>query len=374
MMKPIKLNQPTFGSLELNEVQAVLAGFSEGNTSTVVNDFEDAISDYLGFPHCLATQSGTSAIHLALLSLGVQHEDTVLCSTFTFAASAFPIKYVGATPVFIDAEESTWNMCPLLLEKAILAQIAKGKKPAAIILVHSYGVPAKMDEILKITQTYKIPLIEDAAEALGATYKGKLVGTFGDFGVYSFNTNKVISTLGGGMLVCKHKEYLQIASLFARQGKIDAPHYEHAVVGYNYTMSSIAAAIGLVQLKKLPTTILKRNELFEYYKTKLAAYTNYEFLEVTEDISSNNWMLCIITPSFDAREKLRIALLSVNIESRPLWKPMHQQKIFSNVFSYVNGVSDALFLKGICLPSSSSLSFVDIDRIVTVLVKEHSNY
>lgn len=333
-----------------------------------VNGFELSLEKYVkegAKVSCLS--SGTAAIHLALILAGVQQDDEVICQTFTFSASANPIAYQGAKPVFIDSEKETWNMCPSALEKAIIDKISKGKKPQAIIVVHLYGMPAKIGEICAIAQKYKIALIEDAAEAIGSTYKGQKCGTFGDFGVLSFNGNKIITTSGGGALVCKNEADKQKAIFLATQARDDAPHYQHSEIGYNYRMSNILAGIGRGQMEVLDKHISFRRANHQFYKeifSEVEGVTVFE--EPTIAFFSNHWLSSVTVNASKAgfsREELRLSLLEDNIESRPLWKPMHLQPVFKDCAYYGGNVAEVLFENGLCLPSGSNLTDEDRERI-----------
>lgn len=331
-----------------------------------VTDFENSLQAYLGENNYVAAlNSGTAAIHLALLMAGITQEDEVLCQSFTFSATANPILYLGAIPVFIDSEKETWNMSPKVLEKAITDRLAKGKKPKAVIAVNSYGMPAKWDRLAVIAKKYSLVLIEDAASALGSKVNGQKCGTFGDFGIFSFNGNKIITTLGGGALITSSEKQKEKAIFFATQSRDNAPHYQHSEIGYNYRMSNILAGIGRGQMKLLASRLTARRANFKFYKTELAEITTLQFLEEPTGFYSNQWLSCIMTPSFEIREKIRLGLEQQNIESRPLWKPMHRQPIFDKYPSYLNGISDNLFEKGLCLPSGSNLTEADLERIVT---------
>lgn len=324
--------------------------------------------------------SGTSAIHLALINLGVGLGDEVICQSFTFSATAYPILYQRANPVFIDSEEETWNMCPALLEEAIIDRIAKGKKPKAIIFVHSYGMPAKIDEIINIANRYEIPLIEDAAEALGSTYRNERCGTFGDYGIISFNGNKIITTSGGGALICKNKTAKKKALFIANQAKEDSPHYQHTELGYNYKMSNIIAGIGRAQMDVLEENILLRRSMHDFYKKIFKSISGIMlFEEPNSNYFSNHWLSCVLIESQSigfSREDLRLELLKNDIESRPLWKPMQMQPIFKKCAFYGNGVSETLFKKGLCLPSGSNLTQNEknkIKKVITTFIAENKN-
>ena len=361
----IYLSTPHFCGGELKYIQDILIAKKSIDN---VNGFEQDLETYLGQNVKVAALSaGTAAIHLALILSGVQQNDIVLCQSFTFSASANPIAYQGATPVFIDSEKDTWNMCPIALEEAIKEGVSKGKKPKAIIVVHLYGMPAKIEEIVAVAKKYDIKLIEDAAEALGSTYKGQKCGTFGDFGILSFNGNKIITTSGGGALVCKTEIDKQKATFLATQARDEAPHYQHSHIGYNYRMSNIVAGIGRGQMEVLDKHIgLRRannqfyQEIFEYIEGVTV------FKETNTNYYSNHWLSCIVVDEKMCKatsEEIRLALLKENIESRPLWKPMHLQPVFDGTTHYGSGFSETLFKTGLCLPSGSNLTTEDKERI-----------
>ena len=335
-----------------------------------VNGFESSIEKYLDNEvHVAALSSGTAAIHLGLVLLGVSAGDEVLCQSFTFSASANPICYLGAKPIFVDSEKDTWNISPELLKKAIEDRIKKGKKPKAIIAVHLYGMPYRVNEVKEIGEHYGIPVLEDSAEALGSTYAGVKCGSFGEIGILSFNGNKIITTSGGGALVTRNKEYKEKAVYLATQARDEAPHYQHSTVGYNYRMSNVLAGIGRGQMEVLDDRVAARRSNFEYYKQHLAHIKEIEFLEEMPDMYSNRWLTCILTPTVQIRENIRFALNEVDIESRPLWKPMHLQPVFEKCESYVDGTSEDLFERGLCLPSGSNLQRADLDRVIEVILK-----
>ncbi|MEP3209515.1 MAG: aminotransferase class I/II-fold pyridoxal phosphate-dependent enzyme [Maribacter sp.] len=336
-----------------------------------VNLFEDAIQDYINNDvHVAALSAGTAAIHLALEILGVSQGDEVLCQSLTFSASANPIKYLGANPIFVDSERDTWNISPELLEHAILDRIAAGIKPKAIVAVHLYGMPYKINEVQAIADKYEIPIIEDSAEALGSTYHGVKCGSFGEIGILSFNGNKIITTSGGGALVTKNSDYKKKAVFLATQARDDAPHYQHSHVGYNYRMSNVLAGIGRGQMEVLDSRVAARRANFDFYKSSLNHLDEIEFLLEPDGFFSNRWLSCILTPSYEMRERIRYALLEDDVESRPLWKPMHMQPIFENSPHYSDGTSEDLFERGLCLPSGSNLTHQDLERIVTLILKE----
>ena len=333
-----------------------------------VNGFEQDIINYTGVNAASVLSSGTAAIHLALILLGVERGDEVICSSFTFSASANPIIYLGATPIFVDSEKETWNMCPDLLTETIKDRIAKGKTPKAIILVHLYGMPSKIAEIIAISKKYNIPIVEDAAEALGSSYEGQALGTFGELGIYSFNGNKIITTSGGGALVSNNPEYCQKATILATQARDEAPHYQHSKIGYNYRMSNILAGIGRGQMEVLDSRVQARRANHAYYKAHLES-DSMLFIREPESCFSNRWLTCVLTKSYEQREKIRQALVDNNIEARPLWKPMHKQPVFEKYPAFTNRVSEGLFEKGLCLPSGSSLTTENLDSIIKVVKK-----
>lgn len=333
-----------------------------------VNGFEDDIKSYLGSQNEVAVlSSGTASIHLALELIGVSKGDEVLCQSFTFSASANPIMYLGATPVFIDSEKDTWNMSPELLEIAIKDRIEKNKKPKAIVAVHLYGMPYKANEINAIAEKYNIAVVEDSAEALGSTYHDKACGTLSDFGILSFNGNKIITTSGGGALITKTKALKDKAVFLSTQARDDAPHYQHSHVGYNYRMSNVLAGIGRGQMEVLNDRVAARRANYEFYKKHLSHFDTIEFVDEPVGSYSNRWITCIKTDSFETREKIRLTLLEDDIESRPLWKPMHTQPVFKDCLHFSDGTSEDLFEKGLCLPSGSNLTNDDLNRILEII-------
>jgi dTDP-4-amino-4,6-dideoxygalactose transaminase len=333
-----------------------------------VDGFEQEIGQYLSVEHVAALSSGTAAIHLALIILNVKPGDEVLVSSFTFSATVNPIVYQGATPLLIDSEAYSWNMDPELLEEAIIDRIRKNKKPKAIIIVHLYGMPANLDRLLPIAEKYEIPVIEDAAEALGSKYNGKYCGTFGLMGILSFNGNKIITTSGGGALISENERFIQLARKLSTQARDNAPHYEHTMIGYNYRLSNVLAGIGRGQLEVINERVAARRKNNQLYRSYLADIPEISFLsEPDEKYSSNFWLTTILVNDSGKkfnRESIRLKLNEDNIESRPLWKPMHLQPIFSNMPAYTNGISGKLFEKGLCLPSASNLRLEDIERVV----------
>ncbi len=366
-MNPEKiwLSSPHMGGNEQKYVQEAFDANWVAPLGPNVNGLEKDIENYLNqSSHVAGLSSGTSALHLALILLGVKAGDEVICQSMTFSASANPIMYLGATPVFIDSEIDTWNLCPIALEEAIVDRIAKGKKPKAIIGVHLYGMPFKVNEIMAISKKYDIPVLEDSAEALGSAFKGQKCGTFGDLGVLSFNGNKIITTSGGGALVCQNKEHKDKAVFFATQSRDDAPHYQHSEIGYNYRMSNICAGIGRGQMEVIDLRVSQRRAMNAFYQNLFKDIDQVEvFKEPTSDYFSNHWLSAIVLDSYEKREALRLALEKENIESRPLWKPMHLQPIFEKYPYYGNSVSEDLFTKGLCMPSGSNLTEKDKIRI-----------
>jgi len=340
-----------------------------------INKFEDELSKVSEGFDVAVLSSGTAAIHLALILLGVKNDDHVICSSFTFSASVNPIIYLGASPIFIDSEQDTWNMDPFLLEQAIVNQIHVNKKPKAIILVHLYGFPSKIEEIISISKKYDIPIIEDAAEALGSKYKNQSLGTFGDIGIFSFNGNKIITTSSGGAILSKNKEFIKQAKFLATQAREDQPHYEHKEIGYNYRMSNVCAAIGLGQLEVLKTRVVKRRYIHDFYKNKLSNIESIKFLNDIDGFYSNRWLTTIVVEENSEinSEKIRLELQKNNIESRPLWKPMHLQPIFNTYQALTNGVSEDLFNRGLCLPSGSNMSDQDLNRVVDIIKNLHES-
>jgi dTDP-4-amino-4,6-dideoxygalactose transaminase len=336
-----------------------------------VDGLEQDLVAFTNSKHAAALSSGTSAIHLSLIMLGVGPGDYVLCQSFTFSASANPIVYQGAIPVFIDSEEDTWNMNPVLLEQAIKELIAKGEKPKAIIPVHLYGVPAKMIDIMAIAVKYNIPVVEDAAEALGSHIYEKACGTFGQLGVLSFNGNKIITTSGGGALISESEEHIKKARFLATQARDNAPHYQHSQIGYNYRMSNICAGIGRGQMLVLNDRVNQRRSNFEFYKSSFANVAGISFVNELPGYFANRWLTCILVDPHKTgrktREDIRIELEKENIECRPLWKPMHLQPVFEKYPFYGDGTSEKLFEQGLCLPSGSNLSPDDLIRVVKAI-------
>lgn len=357
MFDKIWLSSPHLGYAEKTFVKDAFENNWVAPIGPALLGFEKDLESYLGNDvHVAALSSGTAAIHLALLLLGIEADDEVLCQSLTFVATANPIMYLGARPVFIDSERDTYNMSPQFMEEAILDRMANGKKPKAIIVVHLYGNPAKILEIMEIANRYEIPVIEDAAEALGATYNNQALGTFGDFGILSFNGNKIITTSSGGALISKNKEKIQEARFYATQARDDAHYYLHSHIGYNYRMSNICAAIGRGQMMVLHKRIAQRRANFYFYKERLQDYKSVGFIEENDALAySNHWLSVVVLEGIDP-DIIRTKLMEKNIESRFFWKPMHVQPVFESFDYYGDGTSEDLFARGICLPSGSNMT------------------
>lgn len=373
MKTKIWLSSPHMGGSEESFIKSAFETNWVAPLGPNVDGFENDLENYFeNDVYVGALSSGTAAIHLALLLLGVKEGDEVLCQSMTFSASANPIVYLKAKPIFIDSEIETWNICPYYLEKAIKDRIAKGKKPKAIIAVHLYGMPFKVDEILSIANKYEIPIIEDSAEALGSKYKNKKCGTFGEIGILSFNGNKIITTSGGGAFVSKNKSFVEKALFFATQAREKTIHYEHKEVGFNYRMSNICAGIGRGQIQVLDKHVSLRREINNFYKELFENIKGISvFKEPDSNFFSNHWLSCILIDStiskLNSLEKLRIMFDKENIETRPLWKPMHLQPVFSNSLYFGENISEKLFNCGICLPSGSNMTEIEKDRIKQVI-------
>lgn len=376
MKQKIWLSSPHMGGTELNYIHEAFNTNWIAPLGPNVDGFEKDLQTFLGGKvHVAALSSGTAAIHLALVILDVKADDEVICQSMTFSASANPIAYQGAIPVFVDSEEETWNMSPQLMKTAIEDRIKNGKKPKAIIVVHLYGMPAKMDEIMSIAQEYGIPVIEDAAEALGSTFNGQALGTFGDIGILSFNGNKIITTSGGGALVSADEAYVKKARFLSTQALDPAPHYQHSHIGYNYRMSNISAGIGRGQMEVLPQRIAQRIKNFEFYTKAFSDYSQIKMGAAPDDsFYSNHWLTAVLIQSENVtREDVRLALVENNIDCRPLWKPMHLQPIFEATPFYGDGTSEKLFDAGLCLPSGSNLTEEDLNRVVDQVVSVFKN-
>lgn len=382
MNKKIWLSSPHMGDFEQQYVDEVFKSNWVAPLGPMVDGFEEDLQNYTNIKHAAALSAGTAAIHLSLILLGVKTDDIVICQSLTFSASANPIAYQGATPVFVDSERDSWNMSPDYLEMAIRDCIAgkvngRPTLPKAIVLVHLYGMPAKVEEIMKIADSYNIPVIEDAAEALGSNVNGRKCGSFGKFGILSFNGNKIITTSGGGALLSNDKEMIEKARFLATQARDKAPHYQHSNIGYNYRLSNVLAAIGRGQMKVLDKRVEKKRNIYNTYKNFFDEINkngyNIEFQEERTGDFSNRWLSCILVNPDKNKginpTKIRLALEESNIESRPLWKPMHLQPIFSNAPYYGEKTAETLFNNGLCLPSDTKMTDEDFERIFDVLKK-----
>lgn len=376
----IFLSPPHMSGKEMKYIQEAFDSNWIAPLGPNVDAFEKEIASFVGVKGAVAVSSGTAAIHLALMLLGVKRGDTVFCSTLTFVASANPILYQGAEPIFIDSEPETWNMSPQALEQAFQEAFASGNLPKAVIAVNLYGQPAKMDDLISICSQYNVPLIEDAAESLGAKYKGKASGTFGEFGIYSFNGNKIISTSGGGMLISNHTDALKKARFLATQAKDAAPYYQHSELGYNYRMSNIVAGIGRGQLEVLKERVNQKRAIFKIYQEELAGLPAINFMPELTKTFSNRWLTAITidTEKTDITiNKLLRLLESENIEARHVWKPLHMQPLFAKYRYYPHGssenVAEKLFDTGICLPSGSNMTLEDQVRVINSIKQAVSN-
>lgn len=370
MNKPILLSTPHIGSQELAFVKQAFDTNWIAPVGPHVDAFEQEFCQITGAGYAAAVSSGTAALHLALQLVGVGSGDEVFCSTLTFAATANPIIYLGAKPVFIDSDRISWNMNPELLQEALQKRAYFGKLPKAVILVHLYGQSADIEPILQVCDQYNIPLIEDAAEALGATYKGLSPGTFGRIGIYSFNGNKIITTSGGGMLVSDDDQLVMKAKFLATQARDPAPHYQHSEIGYNYRLSNVLAGIGRGQLQVLNERVAARRRNFEIYQSALGDLPGIEFMPEANFGHSTRWLtaLTVATEAFGAdREYIRLQLAKEQIEARPVWKPLHLQPVFSECECIGGEVGEDLFVRGLCLPSGSNLTDEDLERVISVI-------
>jgi dTDP-4-amino-4,6-dideoxygalactose transaminase len=375
--KPILLSTPHMGDRELEFVKEAFDTNWIAPVGPHVDAFEEEFCQVIGASHAAAVSSGTAAIHLALRLVGVQPTDEVFCSTLTFVATANPITYLGAKPVFIDCDRTSWNMNPDLLWGALQRRSRMGKLPKAVIVVHLYGQSADIDPILEACDRYGIPLIEDAAESLGATYKGRSPGTFGRIGIYSFNGNKIITTSGGGMLVSNDEQLVSKARFLATQARDRAPHYQHSEIGYNYRLSNVLAGIGRGQLRVLSDRVAARRRNFNIYQKALGNLPGIEFMPEVSFGQATRWLTCLtIDPkTFGAdREQVRLALAEQQIESRPVWKPLHLQPVFANCEYFGGSVSEDLFARGLCLPSGSNLTTDDLERVIHAIYAVHHNH
>lgn len=368
--KRIYLAPPHMSGLEMQYIQEAFDSGWVAPLGPQVDAFEEEFARKVGARYALALSAGTAGIHLALVHLGVSPGDEVLVSSLTFVASANPVVYQGGRPVFIDSERQSWNMDPNLLEDALKRKAQQGKLPKAVIVVHLYGQSANLDPVVEICDRYGVALIEDAAEALGATYMGRPVGTFGHMGIFSFNGNKIISTSGGGMLVSDEAEVIAHARKLATQSRNNAPHYEHSEVGYNYRMSNILAAIGRAQLRVLDDRVRRKQEIFEVYRQALSDLPGVAFMMEAPWGRHSRWLTIIIVDPDESgitREDIRVALEQEDIESRPIWKPMHLQPLFRGCEVYGGKVAEELFEKGLCLPSGTGMKPEEQDRVIEVI-------
>ena len=363
MNKRIFLSSPHMSGNELKYIEKVFESNYIAPLGEYVNKFEDSIKNYANIENALAVTSGTAAIHLALRVLGITKDDDVLASTFTFIGSVNAILYQGANPVFIDSDEETWNLSPKLLNKYLCEC---EKKPKALIITHLYGMCADIEKIADICRLHGVYLIEDAAESLGAIFKGKHTGTFGDFGVYSFNGNKILTTSGGGMLISHNKDWIEKAKFYSTQAKEPFIHYEHLEYGYNYRMSNVLAAIGVGQMEVIEDRVAKKREIFEWYKECLQDVQEIKLMPELEDTRGNRWLTALTFENSDYN-KIMKALEEVNVESRPLWKPMHMQPLFENSKAITDGTSENLYNKGLCLASSTTMTKDDVIMICDVI-------
>ena len=372
MKKQILLSTPHMGEQERKFVTEAFDTNWVAPIGPNVDAFEREFSSIVGSKYSAALSSGTAALHLALKLVGVKAGDEVFCSTFTFIASASPITYLGAKPVFIDSDRTSWNMDPNLLSEALAQKAKVNNLPKAVVLVHLYGQSADIESILEICDRYSVPLIEDAAEALGATYKNTSPGTWGRAGIFSFNGNKIITTSGGGMLVSDDRDLIEKARFLATQARDPEPHYEHTQIGFNYRLSNICAGIGRGQLTVLRERVTARCRNFETYKSALEDLPGIKFMPEPDYGKSTHWLSCLTLDPDVAkidREQVRLHLAKQNIETRPLWKPMHLQPVFSDCECFNSRVSEELFQKGLCLPSGSNLSEEDLSRVITEIKK-----
>lgn len=365
----IWLSPPHLGGQEQQYLDAAISENWIAPAGPQIDRFEGELENYIGYKkYAAALNSGTAAIHLALILAGVTKGDEVICQTLTFAASANPIKYLEATPVFVDSEQKTWNICPVLLEEAIKDRIAHGKKPKAIIAVHLYGMPYQVDEVLAVAKKYKIPVIEDAAEALGSSYDGQSCGNFGKYAIFSFNGNKIITTGGGGALLTNTEDEKEEAIFLATQAKDQALHFEHSQLGYNYRMSNIAASIGCGQMEVLAERISQKREINSWYR-ELFTTLNIEvqFQDEPSDTYFSNYWLTVVQLDENVRDRMISAFAEANIECRPVWKPMHLQPLYKDCTFYSGAVAENLFKNGLCLPSGTNMTAENRERIVNCL-------
>lgn len=369
MSQRIYLSPPHLSGEEIGLVKEAMVSNWVAPAGPALGKFETELTKFNNAGHGLVVSSGTAAIHLALIVLGVCKGDEVICSTFTFSGSCNPIIYQSAVPVFVDSERESWNMDPALLEEAINDRLRHGKKPKAIIVVDLFGMPAQLNSIMDIARHYEIPVIEDAAEALGSRYFSKMAGTFGDIGIFSFNGNKIITTSGGGAIISDRKVWIDKARFLSSQSRSPVPYYQHEEVGYNYQLSNISASIGLGQMKVIEQRVAQRRGIFDFYSHQLPNHY-FSFQPELEGAFSNRWLTTLlIEKSICMPEELRTAMEDKNIETRPLWKPMHLQPVFKDAPAYLNGVSESFFNRGLCLPSGSSLNSADLNFITNSILE-----
>jgi dTDP-4-amino-4,6-dideoxygalactose transaminase len=377
MKNQIPLSFPVFNGNEKSYTEQAIQSGHIATFGPFINDFENKLSKRIKTHQVVALNSGTSSLHLAMVLLGIESGDEVICQSFTFCASANPIVYLGATPIFVDSEKDTWNLDPELLEDTILSRIAKGKKPKAIVIVNLFGMPAKMQELVEISGKYRIPLIEDAAEAVGSTYMDRYSGSFGDVGVFSFNGNKIITTGGGGALVSNNTELIQKARHLSTQARQDLPYYQHLEIGFNYKMNNLAAAVGVAQLEQLDDFVKKRRQININYKILLSSIAGISFQEDSEKSFSNFWLTAILIDkniTGFSNDQLRVSLMKKGVESRFLWKPLHMQPVFKQLPYYGGNCAEKMFHSGLCLPSSVNLTFADQERVVGYVHHELVKY
>lgn len=369
MDERIWLSSPHMGGFEQNYINEAFKSNWIAPLGPNVIGFENDLEQFLDKDsYVAALSSGTAAIHLALNLLGVNRGDEVLCQTKTFVASVNPVLYVGATPILIDSERKTWNMCPEILENTIIDRMNLGNKPKAIIAINIYGMPYNVDAIHSVSQKFEIPIIEDSAEALGSKYNNEFCGTFGDISILSFNGNKIITTSGGGALVSRDKKIKEKAIFLATQAKDEGLDYNHSQIGYNYRMSNISAGIGRGQMHVLNERIKERRKIFDYYYNKLKHISELEFLKEPKGCFSNRWLTCVLTNSENTKQQLLKLLNDKDIDARPSWKPMHLQELYHGYPKYLNGVSDDLYKRGLCLPSGSNLTEEQLNKVTQVIL------
>lgn len=371
----LPLSFPVFGGNESLYLQQVMSSGHLATSGAFIQKFESKLSKKVKSHQAVALNSGTSALHLALVLLGIGPGDEVICQSFTFCASANPIVYLGATPVFVDSERETWNIDPEILEDAILSRIELGKKPKAIIVVHLFGMPAKMNEIMEIANKYGIPVLEDAAEAVGSTYEGQFCGTIGKLGIYSFNGNKIITSGGGGAMLSTDATLIERAKYLSTQAREDLPFYQHLEIGYNYRMNNMAAAIGLAQLEKLEIWVERRRQINKRYRNLLEGFPGITFQTEPATCKSNFWLTTILIDekiTGISNDRLRVVLFKAGIETRFLWKPLHLQPVYKAAPYYGGNISEKMFLQGLCLPSSVNLTLEDQEMICGMVEKEFS--